>query len=391
MADAFVSIPIETEPDVLAQESFDYMEDKVPGWVPSDGQLDVWLISALARQAAELRDVAADVPAAIFRYFGARIMSILPNDPTPATASVTVAVRDTAGYTIPAGYVVGIRDAGGVLYGFQTTQDTVIPAGASASAAGGVVVTAVDMGAGPNGLGGPGVQMELITAVDEVTSVTMTTTATGGTDAEEDDDYLNRLTRDLALQAPRPILPSDFAAFALNTPGVGRAVAIDGYNPANGSAGNARMVYVVLTDINGDPVSAGTKAAVAADLAARREVNFIVNVGDPIYTTIDVAFVVTAYQGWDIPSVNAAVVAALQEALSPVDWGRPPGELGSQWFNDPTVRMLDLAGAIGKVEGVKDINSITLRTGAAAYAAADIALPGAAPLPRPGTIAGTVN
>jgi uncharacterized phage protein gp47/JayE len=391
MADVFVSIPIETEPDALAQDSFDYMEEKVPGWTPSDGQLDTWLISALARQAAELRDVAADVPAAIFRYFGARLMNILPLDATPATASATINVRDTNGYTIPAGYVVGIRDASGVLYGFQTTQDTVIPAGSASTAAGAVVFTAVDMGADPNNLGGPGVQMELITAVDEVTSVVMTTTATGGTDPEEDDDYLNRLTLDLSLQAPRPILPSDFSAFALNTAGVGRALAIDGYNPVGGTNNNARMVYVVLVDVNGDPVSTAIKNAVQADLVSRREVNFVVNVGDPTYTTVDVDFVVTAYQGWDIPSVNAAVVAAIQAALNPADWGRPPGEVGNQWYNDTTVRILDMAAVIGAVPGVKDINSITMRTGAAAYAAADVALAGVAPLPRPGAVAGTVN
>lgn len=391
MADLFVSVPIETEPDALAQESFDYMEDKVPGWVPSDGQLDVWLISALARQASELRDVAADVPASIFRYFGARLMNILPNDPTPAAAPATIAVRDTAGYTIPAGYAVGVRDSGGVLYGFQTTQDVVIPAGTATTAAGEVVFTAVEPGSEPNGLGGPGVQMELITAVDEITSVTMTAAASGGVDAEEDDDYLNRLVRDLSLQAPRPILASDFAAFALNNPGVGRAVAIDGYNPADGSSGNARMVYIVLVDDNGDPVSAGVKAAVDADLTSRREVNFIVNVGDPVYTTVDVQFVVTAYQGWDIPAVNAAVVLAIKAALNPADWGRPDGNQGTLWFNEPTVHMLDLAAVIGRVEGVKDINSVTLRTGANPYAAADLPLAGAAPLPRPGAVSGTVN
>jgi hypothetical protein len=50
-----------------------------------------------------------------------------------------------------------------------------------------------------------------------------------------------------------------------------------------------------------------------------------------------------------------------------------------------------MAAVIGAVPGVKDINSITMRTGAAAYAAADVALAGVAPLPRPGAVAGTVN
>jgi hypothetical protein len=53
----------------------------------------------------------------------------------------------------------------------------------------------------------------------------------GGIDAEPDDVYLSRLTDELTLLAPRPILPVDFAIMARDVTGVTRATALDGYDP----------------------------------------------------------------------------------------------------------------------------------------------------------------
>jgi hypothetical protein len=463
MADSYVSVPIQTEPDDLAQLSFDFMTDKYPAWIPHDAQLDTAIIGAVAQQAAELRDVASDVSDSIYRYLGANLLNVMPLNAVPATVTGTINVKDNAGYTIPAGYTIGLRDSGGVLYGFQTTVDITIAAGATATTTGGVVFTAITPGVDSNGLGGVSAPAELITALDAVTSVTVTALSVGGQDDEDDEDYLNRLKADLKLQAPRPIIATDFAAFALNTAGVKRALALDGFDPAqystvtktatstsgsttltglganytgitvgaqlvgpgipqdtyvlsmnapagtlvmtkpaslnqanfsvlvNNGFGNARTVFVALADDSGNPVSAAIKADVAASLQAQREVNFIVNVGDPTYTTIDVQFWASAFPGWDPASVNAGIVAAIQAALNPATWGQPPGSQTANWFTESIVRVADIAGVISHVEGVQTITALPqLRIGANAYAATDILLPGAAPLPRSGAVSGVV-
>jgi hypothetical protein len=59
----------------------------------------------------------------------------------------------------------------------------------------------------------------------------MTTTADGGADEEDADAYLDRLADALTILAPRPILPQDHATMARQIEGVGRALAIDLYQP----------------------------------------------------------------------------------------------------------------------------------------------------------------
>ena len=48
----YLDVPIETDPDALAEDAFDYISDQVPGWEPNAGNLEVWLIEALARMSA---------------------------------------------------------------------------------------------------------------------------------------------------------------------------------------------------------------------------------------------------------------------------------------------------------------------------------------------------
>lgn len=389
MPETYIHPPVETEPDALAQIAYDYLQNKIPGWLPSDGQLDTWLIAALARQVAELRDVASDVPRSIFRYFGANLMSIPPLDAVSASVLTTWTMVDNAGHTIPAGTAVGVRNEAGVLQVFQTIVDVVIPS--ASTTATNVTVLALVPGTEASGLGSNGTAMELITSLEFVSTVVQQATTSGGQDAETDDAYLNRLTADLSLQAPRPILPNDFAIFARNTPGVARALAIDGYDAVAMTSGNARTITVAVVDTTGEPVSAPTKAAVLASLQAAREVNFLVYVIDPTYTTIDVNVTAVAYPGYATADVAARIQSAIAAYLSPANWGQPPSVESPQWIQSTVVKTNDLIGVAYMQEGVKDITAVTQRVGAGAFAATDTTLTGAAPLTRPGVITPTVT
>lgn len=221
----YIGFPVETNPTVLLQRVYDYLEAVIPGWTPAEGNLDVWLAEAFSTEVAELTDVASSVPDTIFRYFGSSLMGVTPIDATAATGITTWTMRDTAGYAIPAGTQVGIRDTSGVLVPFITTNDDVVLGGSSVLTDVGIV--AVNPGADGSGLGGA---VELIDILDYVTGVTLQGITTGGVDAETDGEYLNRLVAQLQLLSRTPILPADFAALALNIAPAFRAVAIDGYN-----------------------------------------------------------------------------------------------------------------------------------------------------------------
>lgn len=376
----YIDPPITTEPDDLAQEAFAYLEDAVPGWLPAPGNLETWVIEATSQLAGELMDVASAVPASIFRYFGATILGLPPYAAQSATGTTTWTARDDAGYTIDAGTLVGIAAAGDEIVPFEVQEAYTIEPGQTSIAD--VLIVAVESGTDANGLTAT---PEVIDPLDWVESIALVGATGGGVDAEEDDDYLNRLRELLTLLAPRPILPNDFAVMARTVPGVDRATAIDLYNADTGTSNVARCVTVVVADENGEPVGAAVKAQVDALLQSEREVNFLVFVVDPTYTEVDVAFTITVYPDFDADATLAAAIQAVNDYLSPANFGQVPYGDQPVWLSDTKVRYLEVAEAINRAEGVWYVASLTLNGGTA-----DVALAGVGPLPRPGDVTGAV-
>ena len=385
----YLEIPFESDPDALAQEAFTYLQAQIPNWQPAEGNLDVWLIRSISRVAAEVQDIASTVPTTIFRFAGASLFNLPPIDAVPALGQTTWTMADTAGYTIPAGTLIGLRISGDTLIPFQTVNEVIIPGGSTATTAGAIQIQAVNPGSEATGLTGT---LELIDSIANVSSIVLTAATTGGLDAETDTEYLNRLTLELQLLTPRPIIPSDFSALALSVPGVHRALTLDGYDPVTGTFDNERMVSVALIDENGEEVSASIRLEVFNLLDSSREVNFVVNVLDPVYTAVDVTFAVKTEPTFtDTADVAARVKLAIQDFLNPANWGLPGTGDTIEWIPEDTVRYLKLGEIINQVEGVRYIESLVVGLSGGAQTAVDQVLTGAAPLPTPGTINGTAD
>lgn len=377
----YIELPVETDTGVLTQDAFDYLQTRIPGWLPSEGNLDVWLLEAMAQITGELRDVASNVPVSIFKYYGQSLLGIPIIAASPAQLLSTWTMRDTAGHTIPAGTLVGVRGTDGTITPFFVQADTTVLAGASVTSAGGVVLVASDPGIGLSGYTPPADTLQLIDNLEFVDNVQGFGAVGGGVDEEAEDVYLSRLSAELQLLTPRPILPNDFAVLATSIAGVDRALAIDGYNPADLSSGNARMVAVAVIDAAGNALSAPIKAQVDALLQGMREVTFVVNVIDPTKTSINVTCTVKVVAGFDLTDVDNRVTAAVTDYLQPYNWGLPLVGDTPQWVQQTTVRYLDVANVIKDVQGVWYIVSLTVNAGTA-----DVGLSGVAPLTQPGTI-----
>ena len=257
--------PIETDPDALAQDSYQLLSDKTAGvWQPADGNLDTWLIEATARQAAEVRDVAADVPDTIFMTYGQTLVNLPPFQATSAQAVLDVTLRDQAAYLIPAGTTFGVDDLAGTPHAFALQEDVSIPASTSGPATPVVelVAFALEPGSDANAIDPRAGNAYLLDAITAIQSVTLSETTSGGNDGESDQDYMNRLAETLQLLTPRPVLAVDYAKLALQVPGVGYACAINLYDPGPPIVTNQeRCVTVVLTDPAGQPVSSSIKHA----------------------------------------------------------------------------------------------------------------------------------
>jgi Baseplate J-like protein len=376
----YIPYPITTDPDRLLEDAYAYLEFNVPGWTPASGNLDVWLLEAMARMVAEARDVAADVPDTIFMRLGGDLYQTPAQDATHARATATFTLdANPTGFLIPAGLNIAVLDSLGIQRGFQVELDDNVPAGDLTKE---VMIVALETGPYYNGLG-PANPTVLLDSWTGITDVVLSSTTSGGGDAETNVEYMSRLSQRLVLLSPAPILPQDFALLSLDHPSVGRAVAVDGYNPTGPLTNQARTVTVVVADAAGQALSAPAKAEVDALLQSYREVTFLVFVADPTYTDIDVTASVVPVSGYDPAAMAIEVADALRLYLSPANWGSPHtgGQYGDPfpWSNETKVRYLELTTVVNNVPSVDYIVSMTINGGTA-----DITMTGIAPLPNPG-------
>ncbi len=372
MAD-FVRVEVTTDAQTLADEAIDRLKLIWANWDPNDGDLEVVLIEALAPMAQNAAEVAAIVPAAIFRAYGTALVGIAYADGSPASALTSWTLSDALGHTIPAGTEIAIDD-----YAFTVDQDRVVAPGATTALA--VPVTASVDGTEANALTGGLVQM--LSALAWVQGVALDAPTSGGTDAQTDADYEQSLAHVLQLQAETLVTTRDYEIKALEQAGVARAVALH-----NGD----RAVSVTVTGAGGLAVSTTIKNALLATLTdpLRRLVNTTVTILDPTYTTVNVSGTVTIYPGYTTADVAARVNEALAVFLSPSVWGKPTNFIDAAapggWINDPVVRRNKLIDYIGNVDGVDYVATLSI-TGSAGTvnAGGDLTMPGTVALPLSG-------
>jgi uncharacterized phage protein gp47/JayE len=388
----YIDLALTSDATALSDEAKAYMADQIPGWVARAGNVESVLLEGNAQIAAEVVDQASEVPPVIFAYYGQWLLGIPLREAVPATSLATFTFSAPA--TVPAGSLFTVPNPDGNSYVFQTDEDVRSDVSPFTT-----TTTALEAGAAANGSTGVG---EMLDVIDGVETVSMAS-ASGGSDEEDADSYLNRLTDALTILAPRPILPGDFATLARQVPGVGRTLAINLYQPstAEGGVGEprdaqshtnvARCVTVAITDAEGNAPSPQLMQQVYTVLDEAREVNFQVYVIPPTYTTINVQAQVTPYPGYLADEVAAAAEGMLRTWLDPLTWGsQTVGEVQT-WVRDLKVRLYEAVDWLNRADGVFYVDQVMLAKDGEAFAAADISLAGAAPLPRFGTADITVN
>jgi uncharacterized phage protein gp47/JayE len=372
------------------QKAYTYLQAKIPGWTPSEGQLDTMMIEAIGGEAADIGTLTSEVPKTIFRYWGAKLFGVIPKDATNATCTATVYAVDTLGYTVPAGMQVGVYDDFNNLVPFTVLQDRSIPAPTTSVS---VTLIAEAAGSASSGLGAISGPMQLIDILSWVDHITQNTVTSGGEDAESDDDYLSRLSTKLQTVTPTPILAQDFAILATDVEGVQRAAAIDGYDPDSVTFGNARTVCLVSLDSTGAPVGSTIKTNVNDYLTSLRETNFIVKSADASVNQVDVTCAVISTFGYNLTDVQTRVTAAISNYLDPAQWGIAASDDPNDpvtFINDNIISYLSLANVILNTAGVDHINNLILGAHGGSLAAADYTMTGVCPIPNVGTLTVTV-
>lgn len=389
----FTGPDIETDQQVIATQVFDDLARRVTGWEAHDGNPDTWLVESFAEVAAEVRALARDVPNAIFATFGSEVLGLPRRIPAPALGVTRWTAQDDRGYSVRPGLQITIDRAGDDRVGFEVLRGGVIEPGEVMID--NVEVVAVIEGADANGLQG---LCEVSDPIDWVQAVEITRPTVDGDDGQTVEDYLDTLSNLLRIIAFRPVLPWDFALLALQVPGVGRAVAMDGFEPSDGTWGHQRQVALVVTDRLGERLPAGVKDTIRTSLEQAREINFRVPILDPLYDPVDVEFAVTAFVEQDPDVVLDICTDAIRQELEPGNFrlgttspGTAAGEVipppvGGAQPGRQTIWVNNLIGLLDRCRGVDRVDWVTING-----ETEDYELSGPTTLPRPGEIEGEVN
>lgn len=400
MADipTFITSPVVVDDEGMQTDAYDHIREQFPDWVPNDSNLETWQIGAFVRMVSQVADLNQDVPPGIFKYLGQSILGIPPIAAASATVQSTWTFTDNpAGRTILVGTLVSIPGPDGDPVAFEVVNEVTIASPALTTAVGEVTLRSVDPGEISDGLGGVGVEVVPLDPIAWVDTVTLTGVSSGGREEETDAQYLDRLSARLTLLTLTPILPRDYEVVARDLAaqqGVDAFfLALDGYNPADNTFDNERMVTLVgkVADTGAD-ISPTVLALIDADLQARREVNFVVNTDNPDRTTVDVTFTITSAPGFDGATAAADAVINVTDYLSPARWGLPVGPDPAGWVQADTLRRQEISTIINNTPGVDHWDTLTIGLNGGAQTAAEaFPLTGAAPLAEAGIINGSVT
>lgn len=395
------TLGLPTTAATLLQQWLTAMQTAFPGYQPSSGNLEYVLAQIFSSMAADLATTCSSGADALFENFGTQLLNLPYQQGSAAAAIVQVTAINNNGYTLNSGTQV-LLTLSGVQVAFATVGNTTIPNGQTTAQVG---VIALNVGSINNGAGAP---VQLNTQLQWVQSVTLVTAASGGADAESSDHYLNRLATELQLIAPRPITQTDYAQMAssfvpnptLNQQEVGRATAIDGYDPLSpagpndswdpqaggtGTFGNEREVTVAIADANGNPLNQATALGVRQFFDARREINFIVNVVAPNYNIIYAKVTVVANSAFTAATVQANVQAQLLSYIQPANFGLAGNvSINQPWWNNTNYLYIShVTSAVQVAAGVDHVvaGSLAIDVNPVPTNTTDLLLAGPFPLP----------
>lgn len=393
----YMELDLQMDSDQLTLWSIEYMETAIPGWVSRPGGPETIMMEANGLMASEVIDQASQVPAEAMTYLGVSVYGFPVSDGASSSGQATIEFAvETPATMVPQGAEVTVPHPSGATYLFEVDRDVWAPEGGGIVS--GLSVVAAERGSAQNGCFGVGDFQE---AYEGVVNITVTTTV-GGRDEEDPLAYLGRFSTFLSIQNGRPILPVDHSNRARLNPRVGRATALNLYQPSDVEGGYGlprdgashtnveRCVTTVVTGDGGAAPPEDLLLEVYTDLDENREVNFLVYVLSPgengVYTPIDVQAEIHPYPGVTDEDAIQMAIDQMNAWLDPAQWGQVPGTTSNvDWAVDDRVRLYEAVDWLNRAVGIHWVQNVMLKKSTDAdWIAGDIVLGGAVPMPTPG-------
>lgn len=298
------------DPQAIFDASLARYLELAPDARPRDGSIETLLLEAVAVAGADIVYAANRVPAAVVEGILA-LYGVPRSTGTPATGVVTLTLDGTRTLTVTAGQQLSDPTTGLTLIVSTTTTGTSVSTLE-------VPVETEDPGGAGNAITA-GAVLDLIDSIPYVTAATVTTGFSGGSDPESDAAYLDRASTVLARVTSSLVLPEHFVAYCLQDTRVGRATAIDLYEPG-GTPGSDIGHLTVFLYGRGAQLSAGVLAELETAMADLSASMVTIHVAEAVLVTQNVTITVAGMPGYTSQEVEDAVTAALASWLSPDSW-----------------------------------------------------------------------
>lgn len=350
------------DPQAIFDASLATFAELAPTATLRNGSVEAILLEAIATAAADVVYALNRVPAkaveGILNLYG------IPRFAgSPATGTVTLVLDGTRTLTVAAGQRMQDPATGIVLTVSANTTGTSVSTLA-------VPMQAEEPGGAGNAIAS-GAPIDLVDQIPYVASAAASTAFSGGADPETDAAYVDRASTVLARVSSSLVLPIHFVAYALQDARVGRATAVDLYQPG-GTAGSNLGHLTLYTYGRAAQLSSSVREELRAAMQAISAAMITVHVEPAGIVTQAVTLTVQALPGYSTSTVQASVVAALQSWMSPDQW---------DWGRD--IMATEIIDVAADVAGVDYVTTVTTPSTTVAV--------GASQLAKAGTITCTVT
>lgn len=345
----------------------------LPGFIPREGDSEIVILESIALEISEAIVAVNRLPGAVIQAL--LLLAGVDKDFGAApTATVTITVADTNGYTIPAGTQIycSLEDGTSVKFLVESPGLVIAPGDFSGT----VSVIADEFTAKANGMPA-GTRLAMADPLPFIDSAELATGVADGTNPETDGEWRDRGVARLSRLSDALVVPRHFEAAALERPEVARAVGIDLYDPSVGPApgDNPGHMTVAVLGENGAPLSTEAKDAIRVAMEDRAVAVLDVHVIDVVITVVDFTAEIAILPGFEEATVIASVEDAINTYVDPMTWA---------WGG--TIRRNELISLIDRVGGVDYVVDVSIDADPGDYV-----IVGAANLPNAGTILVTVS
>jgi hypothetical protein len=202
------------QPIDIYDAAIEYARTSLPDWTPVTGSIEDAIVQSASYMTGQLLGAINRLPSGNIEGL-LRLLGVERNSGTAASATVEIQMINDLQVDIPAGTRCGFSETVGdvtTLYIFESTSLISVPAGVGSASA---VFEGVTLGEYPALAAGQNLQ--LLSAVSSIDSITLSQDLKTGGDAESTTEFLNRGINKFASLSEALVTPAQFTAYLIDT------------------------------------------------------------------------------------------------------------------------------------------------------------------------------